>query len=324
MYRPDNTRNGFWIILALCIFPIEIALLYLCSIDVLSLPLWICVRTPIIALIGFCLYRAHKRGEDLRYPVILILGVFGAGPFGVGGFLFFSLVRPLFSLFATPPKEWFEGLFPVQHQTAFATIYQRVSSHWDDYGNLNEVSSFNDIFACGTIAQKQAVLDAIVKDFQPVYAPVLLRALDDPENTIRIHAGAIIAKIDFDFEKDLIKLTRTQKLAPNDPSLILDLAEHYDTYASLGILDAVRKKEIGEKGIRFYRLYLQSHPEDRQVLYAIGGLLYRMRDFREFAAWYEEYKAKYKIIPDIIRTWYMEALYQLQRFEELAEITRGY
>ncbi len=60
--------------------------------------------------------------------------------------------------------------------------------------HLNEVATFEDLFFCGNLSQKQAVLDAIVQDFIADYSPVLMMALSDPHNSVRIQAAAIMSR----------------------------------------------------------------------------------------------------------------------------------
>lgn len=273
----------------------------------------------IVLVLTWFTYRSYKRGEDLRFPLMLLFSVFGTGPFGAGGFLLCGIIYPIFSLFTTMPEVWFEELFPEPSVSSFAKIYQRVTSGWDDFNLMSEVATFQDIFNYGTLTQKQAVLDAIIHDFNPVYSPILKEALKDPHNTVRIQAAAIMSKLDLDFSAELTSILAEQKKNPDDPALLLRLGKQYDTYVFFGILDPIREREIGERAIACYQDYLKINPDDRQVWFSIGRLLFHLKDYDSFLIWCEEYREKYKQIPAIVQAWYLDALYRLKRYDELSQ-----
>lgn len=324
MIRAVNSQNWKSIILGLIVLVFEAIVLLAFLHEFLSIYLLISIHACVIFILGSFARLSFQKNEDLRYPLLLLLSTLGAGPFGTAAFLLMALLRPLFALISVLPEKWFEGLFPEQTLTPFSRIFLRIKSGWDDYGLLAEVASFKDIFKFGTLLEKQAVLDAIVKDFNPIYAPILQGALVDPHNSVRIQAAAIVSKIDFDFDKSLMKIIAAEKENPHNPKTQLMLATHYDQYLSLGILDMARRHAIGDLAIKSYQEYLKSKPDDRSTWFAIGRILYHQNDFESYINWYQEYREKFKIVPDIVVSWYQEALYRMHRYEELADATRGY
>lgn len=278
-------------------------------------------------LISLCLLlfalNALKKNRDARYPFLLFLATLGAGPFGVGSFLLQSLLYPLFLKFSPSPAEWFEGLFPVQSMAPFAEIFQRIQSGWDDYSQLFEIVSFKNIFTYGTLSQKQTVLDAIIKDYDPIYAPILLEALSDPHNTVRIQAAAMVSKIEHDFEEELMKIV-SEKPNKQDFDFILRMAIFYDRYISLGILDPLMKKEMARQAVDFYQQYLSRFPEKKNIRMRMIRLLFLTEDYNAFIACSDELYKKYGNLPKIFQSQYLEALYKLHRPEELLAVQKEF
>lgn len=324
MSRKHNVNNWKAIVIGLlaCLFEICLLLTYLYY----NLPLFLLIlfHAIVIGLLFLFVYLSAKKEEDLRYPLILLLSAFGAGPFGEAGFLLQSILRPIFSKFSTPALIWFENLFPLQKQRPFIKIYERVRSGWDYYNARAEVSSFRELFTLGTLAEKQAVLDAIAKDFDPLYAPILKQALSDPLNTVRIQAAAIMSKIDMDFHDELEKSLSKHDESPDDVNCILQLAQKYDAYVSLGILYPIREKENAERAIHYYNQYLHTHPDEQTIWLAVARLLFQAGDYEEFIGYYRKYESKFKIVPRILGTWYLEALLRLGRYEEFTENSKGF
>ncbi|MCX6989708.1 MAG: hypothetical protein NTX49_01385 [Chlamydiae bacterium] len=218
----------------------------------------------ICASFGPFIYRSYKRQLDTRFALILLLATLSTGPFGVAGWIFLCLIYPLLVKVSTPIGKWFSDLFPEGSITPFGQIYERITTGWDDYNQSAEVSSFEDIFSLGTLSQKQAVLDAIVKDFIPIYVPLLKRALTDSSNAIRIEAASIVVKIDFDFQEELI-------------------ARHSQVWFS--IAKALFHAAEYEEYISWYESYKNNFPIVPGILHSWHlESLYRTRRYEQFAS----------------------------------------
>lgn len=324
MAKADNSTNWKSILIAVIALVIELIVLEYNFGKGFKLYDFFIPHTIIMLFLTLRVYIAYHKEEDLRYPLLLWTAAFGGGPFGLGGFICFALLVPIFSRFSISAKVWFEELFPEHKLTPFTKIFQRVKSGWDDYTQTAEVTSFQDLFNYGTLEQKQNVLDAIVKDFNPEYSNIIRRALEDPHNSVRIQAAAIVSKIDFDFQENISKLLARYEEIPDDQENILRLADYYEAYSTSGILDSVRRNETANYAIKFYRLYLENHPDERNVLFAIGQLLFYSENYAEFVEWCHLYKSKYRQLSSITQAWYLESLYKLNRREELVEAAREF
>jgi tetratricopeptide (TPR) repeat protein len=318
MNKSPNVDNWKSVVAALVAFVLETGFLALYLVGVLPVAFFLVVHVAILVGLVFFVRMSHKLKEDLRYPLILLASMLGTGPFGLAVFLLVALLRPPLSIFTIPPEKWFEGLFPEEPATDFTKIFQRVKAGWDDYNQLGEVTSFKEIFTYGNLIQKQAVLDVIVKDYHPNYASTLLMALEDSNNAVRIQAAAIVSKIEIDYDVKLQALVAKRKDHPNDEELLLKLATHSDEYFHVGFINSLRQKELGKMALGYYQEYLQKHPRDARVCFAIGRLLFDMKEYKKFLEWFDEYKGIFRNIPDIVSAWYQQSLYMEHQFSQLS------
>ena len=317
--KNENETKAPFIVLAILLWLLETFIFLLFLIDVFNIFMFLILHFIILLIVLYFNYFSYKNQKDMCYPILLFLAQFGGGPFGLSWLLLQLLVQPLFFKFAQPAFVWLRDLFPEKIITSFEYIYLRIKSGWDDYGQLKETTTFEDIFNHGNLAQKQAILDVIVKDFHPIYAPILLQGLNDPHNTVRIQSAAIVSKIESDFEEKIIDLETKYQESSHQPDLALELAEHYTTYTALDFLDSERKRELRSSAIHFYKEYLKYHPNDMKVLISIGSLLFHSHDYENFISWYKDYHHHFKSIPKIMQSWYLESLYKTQDYKEFSK-----
>jgi polysaccharide biosynthesis protein PelE len=312
-----NSKNWKAILLGVLLFIIEAVILYLYVEKIIPLLIFILLHLLCLALAVLLVVHSYKKGEDLRFCLLLCLALFAAGPFGVIGFLLFAALYPLLSRYAPPFNKWLTDLFP-ETPIPLTNVFDRIKAGWDDYKEFHEITPFHDFFRYGTHLQKQAVLDAIIHDFHPLYAPMLKEALDDPSNTVRIQAGAIMKKIDMDFETKLKQLVFEKENRLVSDKFDLKIAQLFDAYAHTGLLEPKRETEIQTNAINYYSEYLKKYPTDKDASLALGRLLFRMNKYQECIAWYEEYKKIEKVIPASASCWLLEALYKLHHYERLS------
>jgi hypothetical protein len=315
----DNRKNWLTVLLAILFFIWELAIFYYYFKGQLQLAFLIllhCVAVGLLVLFNFICYR---RKEDLRYPLLLLLAVFGLGPFGIAGLFIFMLLRPLISLLASPFSKWFHDLFP-EHGNIFTNVFQRIKSGWDDYSKPVEIIPFHDFFTYGSLIQKQAVLDQVAEHYKAEYTPILKEALKDPSNVIRIQAAAIEAKIDHDFEFQLKELVRAR--SPRDPDTLYRIAKHYDYYAYLNVFNPIRERECQQQAIQYYQQYLKKQPDESKAWLSVGRLLVRIKDYSGVIKWFEEFKKQFKEHSLNMYPWYLEALYHQKDYEQLSSEAR--
>lgn len=320
--KMKNNRNEIIFkcaIMAILLLILDIIILFLYVNDFINV--FFLVFFHGIVFIAACIFVifCKNSNEDLLYPLLLALYIFGLGAFGSLGFLIQMAFFSLYSRYAKPAHVWLKGIFPKPRLTKFYMILQRIESKWDDYGQPQKVLSFIDIFKIGTLAQKQAVLDAIAKEFIPSYSPILKLGLEDRVNVVRIQAAAIVSKLSFDLEQKLNQLIGQYKHKPNESNLSL-LANHCETFSSVDIIDSFRRREVSELAIEYYQKMIKINPDDQESWYAIGRILFVNEKFEKYILWYKECKEKLKDIPEVMHDRYLEATYRLKKFNEQTQL----
>lgn len=255
-----------------------------------------------LVAIGFLALLCYKARGEVSFLYLLLIALIAAPIFGPLGILFLGFLMPIFTRYAYTSAEWLKDLFLDAERTAETTTFQRIQVGWDDYGSPQEIAAFKDIFTYGTLVQKQAVLDAVVKDFRPVYAPILKEALVAPSNTMRLQAAAIVAKISGDFEELLAR--------SEDP---LEKAKAIERFASYPWIEPARQKDLLEESAVYYKIHLEKNPDSKATVLAIGRIYFMEGNDAAFIQWYEQFAKQYKEIPTLIQNWYKEAIHRTKK-----------
>lgn len=255
---------------------------------------------------------------DLRLPLLLILTTVFMGPIGAAGTLVVIALMSYYGRNATPFEEWYLALFPETRIHSEVDLWERIIAGEDSL-DKSSVAPFSDILFFGTLAQKQELISLMSRSFQPIFAPILRTALNDSNNAIRVQAASAITVIEDDFLQRSLSLATSVRENPRDPSLLLELARLNDEYANAGILDRDRERDSRNKALEAYREYLQLSPKDLEARTAFGRLFLREEKYEEARSWAAESVNDGEASSELIFI-YMEALYQLRRFDELRRL----
>lgn len=255
--------------------------------------------------------------DDLRLPMLLAISALTLGPFGIFGFLAMILLLPLYRRLATPFSKWYASLFPAAEDSLAEKIAQRIESGWDNYTIARSFLSYHDLFKLGSITQKQAVLESITVHFTFHLSPILLEALDDPNNIIRIQAASIMAKIDEDFDEMRLYLKWKCEDEPENIQHVLALAHHIDAFASSGLLDLTREQEYRRESLRLYKRCLQMQPLDDEALEGAVKQLLKLSNPSEAAQLLRERLEHSLPLQRTLPLLYLEALYDQRQFHAL-------
>ncbi len=283
----------------------------------------VAVHVTVVAAMGKWVYRLRRSERDLRLPMLLATTTGLLGPIGATGTLLTLGLYVLYARSSTSFREWYEALFPEEDSKFSAYLAEQIASGQGEAAVRTGVASFLDVLSFGTLQQKQTVITLIADHFQPSFAPGLRRALNDPNNALRVQAAAAIAQIENNFLARSLELSAVARESPGDPIALKALARHYDDYAYTGILDGKREQDSWEKALEVYRQYLKLQPGDFEARRSIGRIQFRMGKFSEAAAWLEESLREGIFSPQLLM-WYLECLFRLGRFEELRRLARSH
>jgi hypothetical protein len=281
------------------------------------------LHVALIALLCGWIRRLARTQQDLRMPLLLTATSAVLGPIGPAGVLLTIGLQHWFTRSALTFESWYASLFPEEtSRSGLISGPPLPSSDEETSGTINVVP-FMDILSFGTRQQKQSMIALMTSRFQPAFAPVLRKALNDSNNAIRVQAATATTKVENNFLERSMQLADAAKKNPHSPAVLLDLARHYDAYAFAGILDEKRERENRDKAIAAYRGFLELKPEDLTVKAELGRLLVRTGDFAQAIALLHQAIEDRVSSPQIV-LWYMESLYSLGRYEELCRLTPVY
>jgi hypothetical protein len=212
---------------------------------------------------------------------------------------------------ATPFDEWYTSLFPDVEQ---ATRLPRAAA--GDPAGHRGVAPFADILSFGQLSQKQELITLIANEFRPEFAHVLRMALNDPNSAVRVQAATAIARIEDQFSQRSQQLADAVLKDPRDKARVWDLATLLDEYATAGIMDRERAAAVRDQATKAYTDYLALAGEDAAARQAIGRLRLLAGDHLEAARWLAPRGGDAGTVPES-QLLYMEALFELRRFDEL-------
>lgn len=229
----------------------------------ISLRSWFIFKSIVVGFLLIFTLALVWRGKDVRQPAFLTVFSLALGPFGSILFILLLLFYFTYSLRANVFSEWLENLFPTSDDNPVLLLYERLLQRWDDLSSKAETIPYRDIMALGTTEQKQAALAKIGKDFRPELAAVLMEALNDKTNAIRVQVATTLAKLDGNFTNKINQLEIQHQKIPNDIEVIEEIARLCFERASSGLLEKIKATQLLEMSYDYYGRLLHFKPEDR-------------------------------------------------------------
>ncbi|HIJ82924.1 MAG TPA: cyclic nucleotide-binding domain-containing protein [Magnetococcales bacterium] len=220
---------------------------------------------------------------------------------------------------ATSFEEWYESLFPLDS----VNLARELVSRFENRGTSDHaaLTPFMDILAYGTREQKQTMIAKMSRHFKPAFAPVFREAVNNADNSVRVLAATAISHVENGFMKTTMKLQRQLEKHGDDQELLMKVARHFDDFAFTGLLDPVREGENRKKAISGYRACLKANPLDQEVVMALGRTLVRSAALEEAAEFLSSAIRQGQVTRQLV-IWSMEALFELKRFDQLADLAR--
>lgn len=260
--------------------------------------------------------------SEARFAALLALTTAFAGLYGAAGSTLALLLSWLYAPLSHSFREWYESIFPRLAATDPQRVYDDLRTGRDESEKLYRVIPFLDVLSFGREEEKRRALAKIASSFHPAFAPVLKKALSDPSNTIRVQAATAIGKVEAQFTRRQMELSRVLADHPNDPVVLLAVARHYDDYAYTGLLDGNREAANRRSAMGYYRQYLEKDPAHVESRAAIGRLMMRGAEYGPAVDWFRQCIDLGYSTPSMWH-WYAEALFALGRFAELRRYAPG-
>ncbi|MDF1791057.1 MAG: hypothetical protein P1U88_04060 [Thalassobaculaceae bacterium] len=270
-----------------------------------------------LALALLATWRGHKGGETrlLTWLAWLTLTMGPAGPVATG---LLAVMTLIFTRTARPFEEWYESLFPDDHETRSELLYRRLLAGREDALAEGSVSSLTDVLFTGSTRAKQAVVALLARRFRSEFAPALQMALADPEASIRVQAATAASAIEERYHNTRLDLEDAVQAAPEDPDALLALAQHLDDYAYAGVLDDDRQQAVMRDALTAYRTANRLLGAREDVDLAVGRLMLRLDMIEEAELHMSGLTLRYEDPRPLL--WHAECLFRLRRFDDLRRV----
>ncbi|MCB2082036.1 MAG: hypothetical protein H6908_02630 [Hyphomicrobiales bacterium] len=271
-----------------------------------------------------CSVLALTERSDLKLWIFLGMMITVAGPLGavtcgIAGVLYGYHMRSSVAF-----EEWFASMFPQEQTRESGHLYERIIFGLDDIIDTGNVEPFRDIMTYGAFQQKQDVLIKITRYFRPEFAPVLLQALEDRDNAIRVQAAGAIADIEREYLERYIAMERLISKDASDVTRLQKFAALCDEYAHCGILDKEREQQSRNRAIELYETCHEARKDDMAIVLPLGRL---------YLLNHEPAKAVNVLKPHVerdipeqerVRICYMEALFENGDLQSLRTLAKRY
>lgn len=257
--------------------------------------------------------------QDIRLPMLVTCSTAALGPIGAVGSLLTLVLARHYMRRALPFEEWYASLFPDTQETENRKMVDQIAA--SEGSETEAVTAFSDVLSFGSLQQKQDLIALVSSQFRPAFGPVLKRALQDDHSAIRVQAATAMSKLENTILQRTLDLTRQVRANPGDTEALRALAQHYDGCLFCGILDARREEDMLAEALAVYRECLAREPGDLGARLAAGRLLLRRKRFGEAAEYFREAADPESGKPQAA-LWYMESLFQLDRFGEIHRVAR--
>lgn len=273
-----------------------------------------------VIVLGLILSLKGRQCADWSLPAPFLLVVTTAlfGPLAAPGMVLLLALHRSYRRHALSFQEWYESLFPEELLTSAETLYEQLQRQHEGSGTTE---SFMDVLDGGERAQKRSVIVLIARHFRPAFAPALLKALADRDNTIRVLAATALTRIEQAFTDRAMELDRAVAADPDNPDLRLERGRHYDDYAFTGLLQADREQANRQQALADYEAFLARRPNDALVHSAKGRLLLRTGCVAEAAEHLGDVVGRGQTDSTLV-LWYMEALYRQGEYVRLRGVAR--
>jgi hypothetical protein len=199
--------------------------------------LGLCLAAALIAALWAGLARRGERAGRLAPGLQLVLWALLAGPFGA-----IAALALLGSGPAAPPDDPPDDTQgPVAPFDRLERLHGAVLDGRLREPGAHRVRALVDVLAGGGRAEKFDALNVISRRYTPAAAPLLKRALADPDASVRVLAATVIAR-QHDVHTRRIGALQTRAAAAPDGSREgwAELAEARLAYAESGLLDSAR------------------------------------------------------------------------------------
>lgn len=272
------------------------------------------------AIAFLCLYWIKK--WDLRFSLLFAILLTSLGPMGAGMTMLIVGFYLLESKFFANGNSLMDVLNPHFENRKSTLIFNRITYGMEDTEIKPKSASYQDVMLFGTDKQKRSALEKIGRYFRPEFVPFLEMAMNDPNTTVRVHAGSTFSRLQTQFYNHYIKLEELQKSHPSDLNVLLAFAQHCEKYANSRLLTHDSEIKIRHLAIESYLKYLEAFPDQFASLLSLATLYYGLEDYEKGLHSIDEILKTNPLPPAIVYLIQMKTLFSLKRFSDLRQLSK--
>lgn len=282
----------------------ESALSVLLSVHVLSL---------FLMLTGCIVF--YWRGFDIKVPVMHLIYAAILGPIGIFSMTAATIIYILSRRNSSDFLAWLSALFPEYSGSKSEDIYEQIIYGEEHEKDEISVEPFADIMEYGTIEQRQLAVVRISQHFTPRFSPILLNALHDEENTVRVQAASAIAVIEDNFSRRYQEMAAEVKNAEVDTQTLFKFAFLCNEYANSGLVTEERSNTLRNGIINTAEKYLEKDTKNLSVKSLLAQNYYLTMRYERTEQVLEDY---FKTEIDHKNSkLYLEALLKQRKFDKI-------
>ena len=265
----------------------------------------------------------YKRDRDINLYATLVLLTAFIGLFGSVTATVVIVRYMLYSRDAESFSDWLESLFPEENHKESHKLAERIKF---GLNNKDEeyVESYYDLMAYGSTTDKQTLIARATRYFTPTMAPILILALQDENNIIRVQAAASIAKIENNLFSSYNEYEKVLDTDPHSYQHNLKYSISCIDYMQSGILGPKRTQEIGFQTVKILKKCIELSPADNTPQFLIGKVYIILDEVEKaYIITKKIIKEADFIIPDLIQI-YLICLYKLGKYSKLRSFSSDY
>ncbi len=257
--------------------------------------------------------------EDKTLGTLFCLLFFFLGPIGmIGGMIMLPLLA-LYESAGTTVKELLAAIFPNIQIEPRKKLYDRIVFGQEEFGEVEANISFQDIMLYGTNEQKEKTIEKMLRFFRPEFAPILIKALNNPINAIRVQAAASIASLDLQYEVKQEKYLEECKQSKSSPDSLFALANHSFEWSRSGLVDPEQKQKLEKTAIHAFEQYLRLRPNDNRASLSLARLYNASGEIEKGYSLFEKQSSQ---PPEAVFE-FMETLFQQRDCSKIRALARS-
>ncbi len=220
-----------------------------------------------------------KIGWGIRFIIITTLFLALMGPFGAAMSLAIIILYGGYVFFVDPIANLMKMLMPLLMKTKSTELYERIQYGMESYDISADPVPLHEVIKFGSVKQKLSAIEKMLRFYHPEFIPALKLALADTNNSVRVMAATAISSLEDRFHKIYVELENKYTNDPEDPGIILALADHCYEYAHATVFDENRLNKMKRIAAGKYEEYLNLRPDDSQAMMKAGQLYFELGDY---------------------------------------------